>query len=191
MKYPYFLMPFFQVADRCASKAPALFLFHVLFSGKGKEMEYYITIEGQEIAVTEEIYRAYKRPTWAEHKRNDREKRCQVSDGKGGLKRCLEDCSICDRVRDGSILTLNELAEEKHVLGAGEMDVSDIVAGKILLEQLYKVLEEVDPKSLRVCQLIMEGHSRREIARILEIPQSSFEYQFKKLMESLKTSLGE
>lgn len=154
-------------------------------------MEYYITIEGQEITVTEEVYRAYKRPTWAEHKRNDREKRCQVSDGKGGLKRCLEDCSICDRVRDGSILTLDELAEEKHVLGAGEMDVSDIVASKILLEQLYKVLEELDPKSLRVCQLIMEGHSRREIARILEIPQSSFEYQFKKLMESLKTSLGE
>lgn len=154
-------------------------------------MEYYITIEGQEITVTEEVYRAYKRPTWAEHKRNDREKRCQVSDGKGGLKRCLEDCSTCDRVRDGSILTLDEMTEEKHVLGTSEMDVSDIVAGKILLEQLYKVLDELDPKSLRVCQLIMEGHSRREIARILEIPQSSFEYQFKKLMDSLKAGLGE
>lgn len=154
-------------------------------------MDYYITIEGQEITVTEEVYRAYKRPTWAEHKRNDREKRCQVSDGKGGLKRCLEDCSTCDRVRDGSILTLDEMTEEKHVLGTSEMDVSDIVAGKVLLEQLYKVLEELDPKSLRVCQLIMEGHSRREIARILEVPQSSFEYQFKKLMESLKASLEE
>lgn len=154
-------------------------------------MEYYIKIEGQEITVTEEVYRAYKRPTWAEHKRNDREKRCQVSDGKGGLKRCLEDCSTCDRVRDGSILTLDELAEKMHLLTASEIDVSDIVAGKVLLEQLYKVLEELDPKSLRVCQLIMEGHSRREIARILEIPQSSFEYQFKKLMEALKSNLGE
>ena len=154
-------------------------------------MDYYITIEGQEITVTEEVYRAYKRPTWAEHKRNDREKRCQVSDGKGRVKRCLEDCSTCDRVRDGSILTLDEMTEEKHVLGTSEMDVSDIVAGKILLEQLYKVLDELDPKSLRVCQLIMEGHSRREIARILEIPQSSFEYQFKKLMGTIKASLGE
>ena len=74
-------------------------------------MEYYITIKGHEITVTEEVYRAYKRPTWAEHKRNDREKRCQVSDGKGGMKRCLEDCSTCDRVRDGSILTLDEMTE--------------------------------------------------------------------------------
>ena len=154
-------------------------------------MEYYITIEGQEITVTEEVYRAYKRPTWAEHKRNDREKRCQVSAGKGGLKRCMEDCSTCDRVKEGSILTLDEMIEKQHVLKASEMDMSDIVSGKILLEQLYKALEELDPKSLRVCQLIMEGHSRREIARILEIPQSSFEYQFKKLMGTLKASLGE
>lgn len=154
-------------------------------------MEYYITIEGQEITVTEEVYRAYKRPTWAEHKRNDREKRCQVSDGKGGLKRCMEECSTCDRVRDGGILTLDELTEKMHLLTASEIDVSDIVAGKILLEQLYKVLEELDPKSKLVCQLIMEGHSRREIARFLEVPQSSFEYQFKKLMGTLKASLGE
>lgn len=151
-------------------------------------MEYYITIEGQEITVTEEVYRAYKRPTWAEHKRNDRDKRCQVSDGKGGLKRCMEDCFSCDRAKEGSILTLEEMTEKKHVLGT--MDVSDIVAGKILLEQLYKVLDELDPKSMRVCQLIMEGHSRREIARILEVPQSSFEYQFKKLMEKLKSNIS-
>ncbi|WFF73657.1 hypothetical protein [Proteiniclasticum sp. QWL-01] len=83
------------------------------------------------------------------------------------------------------------MTEKKHVLESAEMDVSDIVAGRILLEQLYKILEELDPKSLRVCQLIMEGHSRREIARILDIPQSSFEYQFKKLMEALKSGLGE
>ncbi len=154
-------------------------------------MEYYITIEGQEITVTEEVYRAYKRPTWAEHKRNDRQKRCQVSDGRGGLKRCRQDCSTCYRTKEGSILTLGELTEKKHVLDTSEIDVSDIVADKILLEQLYKVLDELDPKSLRVCQLIMEGHSRREIARILEIPQSSFEYQFKKLMGTIKASLGE
>lgn len=154
-------------------------------------MEYYITIEGQDINVTEEVYRAYKQPTWAEHKRNDREKRCQVSDGKGGLKRCLDDCSTCDRTKEGSILTLDEMTEKKHVLDTSEIDISDIVAGKILLEQLYKVLEELDPKSLRICHLIMEGHSKREIARILDIPQSSFEYQFKKLMDALRASLGE
>ena len=33
----------------------------------------YIEIEGQQIPVTEEVYRAYKRPAWAEHKRQERE----------------------------------------------------------------------------------------------------------------------
>lgn len=156
-----------------------------------EKKDYYISIEGQEVPVTEEVYRAYKRPTWAEHKRNDREKRCQVSDEKGGLKRCMDDCSTCDRVKEGSVMALDELMERKHVMDASETDVSDIVAGKIMLEELYKALDELDLKTLRICQLIMEGHSRREIARILDIPQSSFEYQFKKLMVTLKASLSE
>jgi len=38
--------------------------------------ERYIKINGKEIPVTEEVYRAYKQPAWAEHKRKEREKRC-------------------------------------------------------------------------------------------------------------------
>ena len=59
--------------------------------------------------VSEEVYRAYKRPIWAEHKRNDRQKLCQVSDGKGGLKRCIEDCSKCNHTKEGSVLSLDGL----------------------------------------------------------------------------------
>jgi len=33
---------------------------------------YYIEIDGQQIPVTEEAYRAYKRPLWAERKRQQR-----------------------------------------------------------------------------------------------------------------------
>ena len=77
------------------------------------------------------------------------------------------------------------------VLSCDEFDqiVAEIVAEKMLLEELFKVLEELDPNSQRICGLLMEGHSKREIARIMSIPQSSFEYQFKKLMASLKSRL--
>jgi hypothetical protein len=37
--------------------------------------QYYLTIDGQEVKVSEEVYRAYKRPIWAEHKRKEREKK--------------------------------------------------------------------------------------------------------------------
>jgi DNA-directed RNA polymerase specialized sigma24 family protein len=151
--------------------------------------QYYLTIEGQEVTVTEEVYRAYKRPIWAEHKRNDRQKLCQVSDGKGGLKRCTEDCSKCSRTKEGSFLSIDGLEEAGYSVEDRSQDVAEIVAEKMLLEELFIVLEELDPNSHRICELLMEGRSKREIARIMSIPQSSFEYQFKKLMASLRDRL--
>ena len=151
--------------------------------------QYYLTINGQEITVSEEVYRAYKRPIWAEHKRNDRQKLCQVSDGKGGLKRCTEDCSKCSRTKEGNVLSLDGLEEAGYSVEDRAQDVAEIVAEKLLLEELFKALEELDPNSHHICKLLMEGCSKREIARIMSIPQSSFEYQFKKLMASLRERL--
>lgn len=151
--------------------------------------QYYLTIDGQEVTVTEEVYRAHKRPIWAEHKRNDRQKLCQVSDGKGGLKRCTEDCSECSRTKEGNVLSLDGLEEAGYSVEDRAQDVAEIVAEKVLLEELFKALEELDPNSHHICKLLMEGCSKREIARIMSIPQSSFEYQFKKLMASLKERL--
>lgn len=151
--------------------------------------QYYLTIDGQEVTVSEEVYRAYKRPIWAEHKRNDRQKLCQVSDGKGGLKRCTEDCSKCSRTKEGNVLSLDGLEEAGYSVEDRAQDVAEIVAEKVLLEELFKALEELDPNSHHICKLLMEGCSKREIARIMSIPQSSFEYQFKKLMASLRERL--
>ncbi len=35
---------------------------------------YYLPIDGQEVPVTEEVYRAYWQPVWAERKRQERKK---------------------------------------------------------------------------------------------------------------------
>ena len=51
--------------------------------------EYYLTIDGQKIPVTEDVYRAYKQPVWAERKRQERDKRCLVSKGGNGACRQL------------------------------------------------------------------------------------------------------
>ncbi len=151
--------------------------------------EYYIEIEGQQIPVTEEVYREYKRPVWKENKRKDRQKLCQVSNGRGGLKRCTEDCSKCKHTKEGSVLSLDVRNENGQDVSDDTQDIAEIVAEKILLEELLKVLKELDPKSKRICQLLMDGRSKREIAKTMSIPQSSFEYQFKKLMKYLKERL--
>ncbi|WP_414733855.1 RNA polymerase sigma factor [Acetobacterium carbinolicum] len=150
---------------------------------------YYIEINGKKIPVTEEVYRAYKRPIWTEHKRNDRQKLCQVSSGKGGLKRCTDDCSKCSHKKEGGVLSLDGLEEAGYSVEGFAQDVAEIVAEKMLLEELFRTLKELDPSSQRICKLIMEGRSKREIARIMSIAQSSFEYQFKKLMAFLRECL--
>ena len=63
----------------------------------------YIEIEGQQIPVTEEVYRAYKRPAWAEHKRQERAKRCRDENG----NRCTKDCRLCEKSRERSTLSLD------------------------------------------------------------------------------------
>lgn len=42
----------------------------------------------------EELYLTYMRPIWTEMKREERSRRCMVSDGKGRLKCCENDCKI-------------------------------------------------------------------------------------------------
>ena len=61
----------------------------------------FIDIDGEQVPVTEEVYRAYKRPLWGEHKRKEREKRCRDERG----NRCTGDCSKCDKERTGSVLS--------------------------------------------------------------------------------------
>lgn len=110
-------------------------------TGNQETKQYYLIIDGQEVTVTEEVYRAYKRPIWAEHKRNDREKLCQVSDGKGSLKRCTDDCSKCNRTREGSVLSVDGLDEAGYSVEDKTQDVLEIVIEKCFLKNFLKSLK--------------------------------------------------
>jgi DNA-directed RNA polymerase specialized sigma24 family protein len=113
----------------------------------------YIKIDGKKIYVTEEVYRAYKRPAWAEHKRKEREKRCIISDGKGRTKRCTEDCSKCDKQRIGGSLSLERFKEEGFEV-TDPVDIAEFVADKLLLEELYAALKELDSEELLLIEAL-------------------------------------
>lgn len=70
----------------------------------------FIEIDGQQIPVTIEVYRAYKRPLWAEHKRKEREKRCRDKNG----SRCTNDCRTCEKPHEGSNLSLDKFADDAY-----------------------------------------------------------------------------
>jgi len=90
----------------------------------------FIKTGGQKFTVTAESYRAYKRPAWAERKRKEREKRCVISNGRGGTKRCTDDCSKCDKQRTGSVLSLDKFIDDGYEL-ADTADLAELVADKL------------------------------------------------------------
>ena len=63
----------------------------------------------EDVSVTEEIYRAYKRPIWAVKKAKERKSRCTIGKDNGKTKRCTDDCSQCEYFRSGSDLSLEVL----------------------------------------------------------------------------------
>lgn len=148
----------------------------------------YLKIDGQQIPVTEQVYRADKRPTWAERKRKEREKRCVISNGRDGTKRCTGDCSKCDKQRTGSVLSLDKFTEEGFEV-ADPVDLAELVADKLLFEELYAALEELDPDNRRIIELFSIGKSEREIAADIGLSQKAINKRKTKLFAQLRERL--
>jgi DNA-directed RNA polymerase specialized sigma24 family protein len=153
------------------------------------ENQRYITINEQQIPVTEESYRAYKRPAWAERKRKEREKRCVISNGKGGTKRCTGDCSKCNKQRTGSVLSLDSLVEESGFEPADTVDIAELVADKLLIEQLYLALDKLNPDNRKIMELFSIGKSEREIAVDIGLSQKAINKRKTKLFAQLRERL--
>ena len=144
----------------------------------------YIEIDGQQIPVTEDVYRAFKRPAWAEHKRKEREKRCRDENG----NRCTNDCSKCKKQRTGSVLSLDKFTDEGFEV-ADTVDLNELIADKLLFEELYAAFEELDPDNRRIMELFSVGKSEREIAADIGLSQKAINKRKTKLFEHLRDRL--
>ena len=164
------------------------YFIHVHYAvGKNKNR----VVIDEDVEVTEEVYYAYKRPLWAEDKRKERASRCQISKGNGKTKRCDGDCSQCEFFRSGTDLSLERLEEDSgHSEAAPIDDVADITIYNDLLQELFHVLDELDPKSRRICEAIMDGKMDKDIASELGYTaRTTFSSQKYKLFEELRNRL--
>lgn len=143
-----------------------------------------IEIDGQQIPVSEEVYRAYKRPLWAEHKRKEREKRCRDENG----NRCTKSCKDCPKLHEGRILSLEKFADDGYDIPS-PVDVAEIVAGQILLEQLSAALDELYPENRKIADLFSAGKSEREIAAEVGLSQKGVNKRKIKIFAWLRESL--
>ena len=126
------------------------------------------------VPCTKEQYYAYMRPLWTEIQREERSRRCMVSNGRGGLKRCDGDCKKCDRLKDGKALSLDRLYEENNLeFNDPADDKTDIILAIATLEDLITKLNSINPLYGRVIKMLYDGLSQRAIAATLGKPNST------------------
>ena len=144
----------------------------------------YLNINGEKIAVTEEVYREYMRPIWTAHKRQEREKRCQ---GKSG-NRCMNDCSACIKDYTGRPLSLEQCVEDGFDV-ADSIDIGEVVANKLLHEALHTALDQLEPKNRQIAELFAAGFSEREIAAKVGLSQKGINGRKQKIFAELREYL--
>ena len=148
------------------------------------ENQRFIEIDGQQIPVTEDVYRAYKRPLWTEHKRREREKRCRDFNG----SRCTDNCSQCEKQRKGGVLSLEKLTEDGFDI-PDPMDVAQMIEDSEMLEKLHSVLGELDSRDRQIIDCFCEGMSERDIAALVGLSQKGVNKRKTRLFAHLRQRL--
>lgn len=139
------------------------------------------------VDATEEEYRAYMAPIWAEIKREDRDGRCMVKGKNDRLIRCPESnrCEECkhfseasrERNKPASLSVLMDEGAEPAAEGSFEEDV----IYETILEDLIAMLSEIKPKYGRIFRLLYDGATQQEMADELGIKQRTVSDDIKKI----------
>ena len=139
------------------------------------------------VEASEEEYKTYMAPIWAEIKREDRDGRCMVKGKNGRLIRCPESnrCEECkhfsevsrERNKPASLSVLMDEGAEPIAEGSFEDDV----IYETILEDLISMLTEIKPKYGRIFRLLYDGATQQEMADELGIKQRTVSDDIKKI----------
>lgn len=148
------------------------------------------------VEVTKEQYDAYYRDIWATRQRAQAHGQCMCPKSKTWM--CDGDCLVCEFRAAGDKLSLDYTFENKQgketslldTLASDDASYDSILEEAELLDALYQRLQELDPDGRRICELIMEGKSERDIASDLGISRSTYTYRRDKLLRILREQLG-
>lgn len=136
------------------------------------------------IPVSEEVYRAFKRPAWAEMKRKQQSWRCKVNG-----HRCTEDCSKCQKVADGAPVSIERILEDGLDIPDSGSSLEDTVMMNIAIEELHKALAQLTPNDRAIVELFGEGMSDRKISAEIGVPQTTVSYRRMILIKALREQL--
>lgn len=123
--------------------------------------QYVIHVDGQDIEVTEQVYRAYKRSLW-----NERSRR---------------------RYRMNHEVSMDAMREVGTELKSDDALIEDIVADKIMLEALFAALQSLaEQERTLIHALFFEEKTMREVAGMLGISHVSVHKQKQRILDKLR-----
>jgi len=128
-------------------------------------MERYIEINGEQVPVSEEVYRAYKRPAWRESKRR--------------------------KARRAKERSLQKFIDDGYDIESADPLVDEIVADKLLLEMLMDALDELTVEERGLIDAVYyEGNTVREFATKTGKSKSAVQRAKEKIIEKLQNYLS-
>ena len=139
-------------------------------------------------ATSEEQYRSIIRDIWKEEQRVVRSRKCSVSNGRGGLKRCEGNCGECEHMKTGTALSIDDLKDENGMeVSEPAFDACGTALTAVLFQDLMDKLHELDPELAEIFELLYDGESQRSIAKIIGAKsQSSVESKIGRMRRILQ-----
>lgn len=153
----------------------------------------YVRQLNQWVEMDEQVYREYQNPIDAHRKKMQYHARCVCPRSRIWL--CDGDCGTCEFCRCGDLVYLDVPLSEgswtmSDLIADEASDIEAIIQDRERLQILFQKLDELDPEGRRICELIAEGMSEREIADAMGFKnQSSVNYRKKRVLETLREKL--
>lgn len=163
---------------------------------KPESKKVYLPACDEWVDVEDEIYYEYYRPIWAHRKRMQSHGRCACPKGK--LWVCDADCGRCSFSVGGDARSLDFEYDDGEggaytladTLADESPDVQSIIENRELLDALFRKLDDLDPEGKRICELLLEDKSEREIAMEMGFKsQSSVNHRKRRAFAKLRESL--
>ncbi len=128
------------------------------------------------VAMSREVKRLY----WRELKMLERESRCRNTDN----TRCMGNCRICNKQRDGAQLSLDQRIER------GDLP-QDSFSIETLLDtmELSSAINRLDYIEQKIVMLHFYGYTEREIAETINVCQKTVNNRMKIALAKLSTYL--
>ena len=139
------------------------------------------------VPATKEQYEAFMQPLWAEMKREERSRRCTVSDGKGKTKRCEGDCKKCEKMKEGATLSIEAFFSKNELeFEDASANQCETILSAMLFEDLLDKLRQLAPELTPIFEMLYDGQSQYAIAELIGKPQTTVNYMVKRMRSLLQ-----